>query len=98
MKNGIIKIWVCQNCQKEYLNRQVICSKCDKFEFDVKYGGIISDEEELSKLIETYREEAVKDAVKAVKANRRGAKKVEKPDTPDEKSDTPDEKKRTRLR
>jgi len=56
MKNGIIKIWVCTECGKEHLDRPIMCRKCERFDFDVKYGGQIADAKELSKLIETYKE------------------------------------------
>ena len=57
MKNGIIKIWVCRGCEKEFLDRPIMCSKCDTFEFDVKYGGQITDAEELTKLIDAYKDD-----------------------------------------
>jgi len=57
MKNGIIKIWECQDCGKEYLDRPIMCSKCNNFEFGVKYGGQITDAEELTRLIDSYKDE-----------------------------------------
>jgi len=57
MKDGIIKIWVCQECEKEYFDRPIMCSMCNGFEFYVKYGGQISDAEELTKLIDTYKDD-----------------------------------------
>ena len=57
MKDGIIKIWVCQECEKEYLDRPIMCTSCNKFEFYVKYGGQITDEEALTKLVGSYKEE-----------------------------------------
>jgi len=55
MKHGIIKFWVCKECAKEYIDRPLVCSKCDNLEFELKYGGLITDAEELEKLIETYK-------------------------------------------
>ena len=57
MKNGIIKIWVCQECEKEYADRPVMCTGCNSFEFFIKYGGQISDAEELTKLIDSYKDD-----------------------------------------
>jgi len=57
MKNGIIKIWVCQDCEKEYLDRPIMCSKCNGFEFYVMYGGQVTDAEELTKLIDSYKDD-----------------------------------------
>jgi len=57
MKSNIIKIWVCQECEKEFVTRPIVCSMCNNFEFYIKYGGEITDAEELSKLIETYKED-----------------------------------------
>ena len=57
MKDGIIKIWVCRECEKEYLDRPVMCTGCNKFEFFVKYAGQITDTEELSKLVDTYKDD-----------------------------------------
>jgi len=59
MKADIIKIWVCQDCGKEFIERQIMCSICNKFEFGVKYGGQISDAEELTKLIESYKKDDI---------------------------------------
>ena len=64
MKNGIIKIWVCRDCDKEYLDRPVMCTKCNGFEFYVKYGGLITDMEELTKLIESYDDDDHDEATK----------------------------------
>ena len=55
MKNNIIKIWVCQECEKEFIDRPIICSICNNFEYYVKYGGQITDAEELTDLIESYK-------------------------------------------
>ena len=98
MKNGIVKIWVCQNCQKEYIDRQVMCSKCGKFEFEVKYGGVITGAEELTKLVETYRQDSIKDAVNMVKTSIREEKKdtSAKLEKPAEEA-KPDSNKRTRM-
>ena len=60
MKNGIIKIWVCRDCDKEYLDKPIICSKCDHFDFYVKYGGEITNAEELTKLIDSYKDDDIK--------------------------------------
>jgi len=57
MKNGLIKIWVCRDCEKEYLERPIMCTRCNKFEFYVKYGGLITDAEELTKLANTYTDD-----------------------------------------
>jgi len=57
MKDGIIKIWVCQECEKEYLDRPIMCTSCNNFEFYVKYGGQITDEEALTKLVDSYKED-----------------------------------------
>jgi len=57
MKSNIIKIWVCRECEKEYVTRPIVCSMCNNFEFFIKYGGEITDAEELSKLIESYKED-----------------------------------------
>jgi len=100
MKNGIIKIWVCQNCQREYLERQVMCTKCDGFDFEVKYGGMITDAEELSKLVEAYRDDAIK-----VEAKKFIDKKAKKPESGEgetgkagaEVVDNSDKNKRTRM-
>ena len=62
MKNDIIKIWVCQDCEKEYFSRPILCSICSNFEYYVKYGGQIADTEELTKLIETYKGEKVEES------------------------------------
>jgi len=64
MKNGIVKIWVCQKCEKEYLDRPIVCTKCDGFKFEVKYAGQISDAEELTKLIYAYKEDNYNDSIK----------------------------------
>jgi len=55
MKNDLIKIWVCRECEKEFLERPVMCTGCNKFEFYVKYSGQITDSEELTELIDTYK-------------------------------------------
>jgi len=60
MKHGIVKMWVCKECAREFLDKPLICSKCDTFEFDVKYGGQITDAEELAKLIESYRSDDIR--------------------------------------
>jgi len=57
MKSGIIKIWVCRECEKEFLERPIMCSNCDHFDFYVKYGGQINDTDELTKLIDTYKDD-----------------------------------------
>jgi len=57
MKNDIFKVWVCQDCEKIFFERPIVCSICNSFEFYVKYGGEIHDTEELTKLIETYKDE-----------------------------------------
>jgi len=67
MKHGIIKIWVCSECQKEFLDRQVMCSRCGGFEFDLKYGGQIVDAEELTKLIANYKDDDEPDKNKKVR-------------------------------
>ena len=67
MKNGIIKIWVCKECEKEYLDRPIICKMCDTFEFDVKYGGQITDAEELTKLIDSNKEEEESDKKRRIR-------------------------------
>jgi len=55
MKNGIVKIWVCDDCGKEFLDRPVMCSVCNSFGYYVKYGGQITDAEELKELLESYK-------------------------------------------
>jgi len=57
MKNTIIKIWVCDDCAREFLERPVMCSMCNSFGFYVKYGGQITDAEELVELIDSYKED-----------------------------------------
>jgi len=57
MQHGIIKIWVCRNCEKEYLDRPIMCSYCEHFEFYVKYGGQITDTEELVDLVDSYKDD-----------------------------------------
>ena len=57
MKSGIVKIWVCQECEKMYVSRPIMCSKCDTFDFYVKYDGQITDAEELTKLIDSYKDD-----------------------------------------
>ena len=57
MKDGIIKIWVCQECDKEYRDRPIMCSYCNTFEFFVKYAGQITDTDELTKLIDNYKDD-----------------------------------------
>ena len=58
MKDGLVKIWVCQNCNKEYVNRPIMCTGCDTFGFYVKYGGFIDDTNELTKLVDAYRDDS----------------------------------------
>jgi len=55
MENKIIKIWVCQECGKEYVDRPIACTSCGCFELYLKYSGILSDTDELTKLIEPYK-------------------------------------------
>ena len=57
MKNNIIKIWVCDDCSREFLERPVMCSICNSFGFYVKYGGQITDAEELVELLDSYKED-----------------------------------------
>jgi len=57
MKEEIIKIWVCRECEKEYRERPIMCSYCNKFEFYVKYAGQLTDIDELSKLVEVYKDD-----------------------------------------
>jgi len=57
MKDGLVKIWVCKNCEKEYVSRQVMCTGCDTFEFYVKYGGFIDETDELTKLVGAYKDD-----------------------------------------
>ena len=57
MKSGIFKIWVCEDCEKEFVSRPIVCSMCNGFEFYVKYGGQIVDAEELAELIESYKDD-----------------------------------------
>ena len=57
MNKGIIKIWVCKECEKEYLDRPIMCTKCEKFDFYVKYGGQIIDSEELASLVDNYKDD-----------------------------------------
>jgi len=57
MKNNIYKIWVCEECNKEFVSRPIVCSMCNNFEFYVKYGGQINDAEELTDLIESYKKD-----------------------------------------
>jgi len=104
MKNGIVKIWVCSACQKEYLDRPLMCTKCKKLEFEVKYGGQISDAEELSKLVYAYREKDYQESLKAftkssggkdksAKGSGDGSDKDKKPGN----EEKPDINKRTRM-
>ena len=57
MKNGIVKIWVCRECEKEYIDRPMMCSKCESLDFYIKYGGLLTDAEELTKLIDAYKDD-----------------------------------------
>ena len=57
MNKGIIKIWVCRDCEKEFLDRPIMCTKCNGFEFYVKYGGQITDADGLTKLVDTYKDD-----------------------------------------
>ena len=57
MKSGIVKIWVCRNCEKEYLERPLMCTSCECLEFYLKYGGLVTDSEELTNLVETYKDD-----------------------------------------
>jgi len=57
MKNGIIKIWVCKECEKEYIDRPIMCTGCEKFDFYVKYGGMLNDTEGLTKLVDSYQDD-----------------------------------------
>jgi len=57
MKNGIVKIWVCRECEKEYIDRPMMCSSCECLDFYVKYGGLITDAEELKDLVGTYKDD-----------------------------------------
>ena len=57
MKNGIVKIWVCDECGKEFLERPIMCPMCNGFGFYVKYGGQIHDAQELVDLIDSYKDD-----------------------------------------
>ena len=56
MKSGLVKIWVCQGCEKEHLERPLMCSTCECLNFYVKYGGILEDTNELSKLVDPNKD------------------------------------------
>ena len=58
---GLKKIWACQKCEKEYLDRPIMCSDCEGLDFYVKYGGIIQDADDLTDLI-TYKDDKKKKA------------------------------------
>jgi len=88
MKHGLVKIWVCSECEKEYIDRPTMCTKCRGLEFYVKYGGLVTDSEELTKLVETYHDDKYEKPAKMQKPV-----KQEKPAKPE-----PTEKnKRTRI-
>ena len=57
MKNGIVKIWVCRNCEKEHLDRPMMCSTCECLDFYVKYGGILSDTDDLKDLVSNNKDD-----------------------------------------
>ena len=58
MINGLVKIWVCTECQKEYLERPIMCKKCEGLKFEMKYAGMITDAvEELTELIDAYKDD-----------------------------------------
>ena len=57
MNKGIVKIWVCRDCEKEYIERPLMCTNCSGLEFYVKYGGIISDTDGLTDLVDSYKED-----------------------------------------
>ena len=92
MKNGIVKIWVCKGCEKEFLDRPIVCTKCDGFEFDVKYGGQIHDAEELTKLIERYKN------TEPDESRFKSKEKVIKKDKPEEKAPDTDTGKEKKVR
>jgi hypothetical protein len=50
--NNIVKIWCCDNCESEYLERPSFCRRCDWFSFHIKYAGEISNSDELASLVE----------------------------------------------
>jgi len=52
MKNGIVKIWVCQACEKEYIERPLMCSGCECLDFYVKFAGILNDADNLKGLVD----------------------------------------------
>jgi len=93
MKNGIVKIWVCQECQKEFLDRPIVCTKCKKLNFEVKYAGQVHDAEELTKLIYAYREDAYREELKKIDVS----KKTPAKDNAETTDTKPDKNKRTRL-
>ena len=64
MKNGLIKIWVCQGCEKEHLDRPIMCTNCECLDFYVKYGGILEDTDELSKLVDPSKDDDKKKRVR----------------------------------
>jgi len=53
---GLKKIWACQKCEKEYLERPIMCTDCESLNFYVKYGGIIQDADDLTDLI-TFKDD-----------------------------------------
>jgi len=67
MIKGLVKIWVCKECEKEYIDRPIMCSKCESFDFEVKYGGLITDAEELTKLVDNYKDDDKPDKNKKVR-------------------------------
>jgi len=67
MKNGLFKIWVCRECEKEYFERPIMCTSCEHFDFYVKYGGQITDTEELTKLVDTYKDDDEPDKNKRIR-------------------------------
>ena len=55
---GLVKIWACKDCEKEYMDRPLVCTGCDGLDFYVKYGGILSEaEDELLDLIDNYKDD-----------------------------------------
>ena len=64
MKNGIVKIWVCKECEKEYIERPLMCSACECLNFYVKYGGILSDADNLKELVDNFKDDDDKKRVR----------------------------------
>ena len=95
MKYGIVKFWVCKKCQKEYLDRPIVCSKCEGMEFELKYGGQVVDSEELANLVESYKYDSLDREKAAAVEKFRSIEKSGK--TNQDSNDIKDSKGRSRI-